>query len=690
MELSKVAVVVFLLILLSIPSNPSIMAQSVSGKNVPSEVGDTAASVTFSISLGSKTFHAVIEGTELFREMSPVIEFSNTTFWGGERIIISFRHPDGRYVSNSYQGGVNNEGLALSIHEVPWLPMNAYDEYDDWLRYSYYPMNVCSTVEEVIDYHSTINYRIYGDCMPYQMHFTDSSGDAVVISGGDDGDPVFTRIQEHFLVSTNFNLNNPENRYGEYPCTRYQTCVDMLSDIQTEEQLTLEAVKDVLEEVCVPERSVYSYIYDATDRMFYLYFPHNFSQMVTFDIEKEVGVLGSEVVYNITELFENYTIPADSIAPTVTPYGDWSYSTPEQQGMDSEILQDMMNTLDRSNFCVDSVIVIRNGHIVFEDSLSGFGVTGVHPMYSVTKSVVSTLVGIAFDLGYLESLDQRLVDFFPERVIDNLDERKENITLRHLLTMTPGYDWDEWTYPYYDERNYCTQALNSADPIQFLLNLPMIAEPGTHWCYSSGATILLGAIMEKVTGMDLIAFARKYLFTPLGIGELYFGKSNGVVEAQGGLYLTARDAARFGYLILNNGSWNGEQIVSSEWIANATSAKIDITGLRSYDYMDNYGYKWWISTEEGFFCALGLDEQAILIHPGLDLMMVATANEDWIGWTKYFKGYVMRAVTGDPLPDTNTTTPGPPGPDMGLSIVVLSVSVVIVALVVLMMRRKPQ
>ena len=674
------------------------MFQSVDSKSVLSEVGDTAASVTFSISLGNKTFHAVIEGTELFREMTPVIEFSNTSYWSGERIVMWFRHPDGRLVSNSYQGGVNNEGLALSIHEVPWLPMNAHDEFDDWLQNSYYPMNVCSTVQDVIDYHSTINYRIYGDCMPYQLHFTDSSGDAVVISGGDDGDPVFTRIQEHFLVSANFNLNNPENRYGEYPCPRYQTCVDMLSDIQTEEQLTLEAVRDILEEVCIPERSVYSYIYDVTEKMFYLYFPYNFSQTVTFDIEEEVGVLGSEVGYNITQLFENSTIPADSTAPTTTPYGGWSYSTPEQQGMDLDILQDMMKTLDRRNFCVDSVIVIRNEHIVFEDSLSGFGVTALHPMYSVTKSVTSTLFGIAFDMGYLESLDQRLVDFFPEREIDNLDERKERITIRHLLTMTPGYEWDEHSYPFEDERNPCSKTWRAPDPLQYILDLPMIAEPGTQWGYNSGATILLGAIIEQVTGMDLIAFARKYLFTPLGIGELYFGKYKDVVVAEGGLYLVARDAARFGYLILKNGSSNGEQIVSSDWIANATSAKVDITGLRDYDYIDNYGYKWWISTDEGFFCALGKDEQAILIHPRLDLMMVATANEDWIVWSRYFKGYVMRAVTGDPLPDTNSTTTTLPNtttdidttpiPDIGILIVGLSVSAAIIALVVLLVRRK--
>ena len=714
-RLNRVVGAFFLLILFPIPTNLPDLLPEVENNIVLSEVGDTAASVTFSISLGNKSYHAAIEGTELFRELTPLMTFSNTTYWG-EKMEIWFRNPDGRHVGNSYRGGVNEEGLALSMHEVPALPMNAYDEFDDWVNMDYIPMNECVSVDDVIAYHNSTNYRIWGDCMPRQMHYTDSTGDAVVASAGDDGDPVFTRIEEHYLVSTNFNLNNPENRYGEYPCERYQTCVDMLSDIQTEEELTLEAIQDVLEAACVPERSLYSYIYESTERMLYFFFPYNFSQMISFDMKEEVGELGSLVQYNITQLFENCTIPANASAPITTPFGDWSYSTPEQQGMDSEKLQRMMRSLNQHHYCVDSVIVARNGRIVFEESLSGFSVTSTHSMWSVSKSVTSTLFGIAYDLGYIESLDQHLLDFFPDREIANLDGRKENITLRDLLTMTPGYEWNEWAYPYEDERNICTLTWTSPDPIQYILDLPMIAEPGEVWGYNSGATILLGEIIKKATGMDLIAFASKHLFIPLGIGELHWNMFKGVVVAEGGLSLTARDAARFGYLIQNNGSWKGNQIVSSDWIADATSVKKDLTGLVSMDPIRSYGYQWWLQYNEDYFCALGRDCQAICIHPELNLVMVATALDDSINWPLYFQGYVVDAVTGDPLPTTtigpsllpttstqtsisittsiletttySSTTPVQPGLDIGLLTISFSVGVTLTVLAIFMLKRK--
>lgn len=304
--------------------NISNMGLEISENVNLSELGDTTASVAFTITMGNKTYHAAIEGTEMFRELTPFVDFSNSPYWG-KKMVIWFHHPDGRLVYNSYQGGVNENGLALSLHEVPALPMNAYPEFDDPLGMDYIPMNECSTVDEVIDYYSAINFIIWGDCMPRQMHFTDKSGDAVVISAGDDGNPVFTRIENHFLVSTNFNLANPENRYGDYPCERYDTCVEMLSDIQTEEELNLDAVRDILQEACVPEYSLYSYIYDPNEMMVYFFFPYDFSQVVPFDFNNETAEYESESSYNITKLFENFTIPTP-VSPS-TPQTQTSSST---------------------------------------------------------------------------------------------------------------------------------------------------------------------------------------------------------------------------------------------------------------------------------------------------------------------------------------------------------------------------
>lgn len=648
----KSCVIISLAILLIFSTSGFIILQL---KPIESDIGESVASISFSITIGNTTFYAANEGTEQFRGLTPVLEFENFSSFGplGE---IWFHQPDMRYVSNSFQGGINEYGLWTESNDLPLQQTNTHSDDEDWTSEHWCPMNECIDVEEIISYFETHNYHILGDCMDKQMHFADSSGDAVVVSISSDGETAFTRKTGNALVAANFNLNNTENRYGCYPCERYDTCIDLLSEIETEESLTVEAIRDVLEATCIPDQVLYSYIVDPVEMKWYIFYPHDFTKMFEFDFYEEMELFAAqggdnEVQYNITELFEQFSPPEYTPHPHVSvpdstvywPTSEWYYSTPEQQGMNSTILKAMMDRFEYLSYQVDSVIVVRHGRIIFEDSVTGYHPIGRHITYSVTKSVTSTLIGIAIDNGLIANLSQRMIDFFPEREIANLDDRKRNITLEHLLTMTSGYDWDEWRYPYEHPLNPCTQTWTSDDPIQHILDLPMVEEPGIRWRYDSGAVILLGAILEQVSGMDVTTFTRNYLFTPLGIGESYWLQIRGVHLTEGGLILSPWDLARFGYLILNNGIWDGQQIVSSEWISQATSPIVDRQDP-NYSRVPNYGYLWWISSTGNSVVALGRGSQAICIVPELDLMAVFMANDETFDPTHYFEKYILGAV----------------------------------------------
>jgi len=180
---------------------------------------------------------------------------------------------------------------------------------------------------------------------------------------------------------------------------------------------------------------------------------------------------------------------------------DWQTSTPEEQGMDSAKLEEMMEFIKEQGLDIDSVVVVRSGYIVLDEYPNReYGREYVHPLYSVKKSVFSALIGIAIQEGFSESVDQKVEDFFPERTIVNLDSQKQNMTLEHLLTMTSGLEWDERTYPYGDPRNNWTAALRRDDPALFALDRPMANGPGVEWVYNTGGSYLLSVIITKTTG----------------------------------------------------------------------------------------------------------------------------------------------------------------------------------------------
>ena len=254
-------------------------------------------------------------------------------------------------------------------------------------------------------------------------------------------------------------------------------------------------------------------------------------------------------------------------------------------------------------------------------------------MYSVTKSFIATLIGIAIDKGDIAGTDQRIVEFFPERTFANLDDRKSAMTLDDTLTMRTGLDWQEGDPAY-------RAMYMSSDWVKYVLDEPMIAAPGTQFNYCSGCSHVLSAVLSQTTGMNPRDFAEQYLFKPLGITNARWDiDAAGIPIGGWGLQMTPRDMAKLGYLYLHNGQWDGQQIVSAEWVENATRTHTETDGTLGY------GYQWWTFPSLAAYTALGRDGQTIFVIPEKDLIIVTTAEmsgHDQI--FRFIEQYILPAV----------------------------------------------
>ncbi len=264
-----------------------------------------------------------------------------------------------------------------------------------------------------------------------------------------------------------------------------------------------------------------------------------------------------------------------------------------------------------------SLIVYQNDKLISENYFEPFDANKPHYQYSVTKSFTSILIGIAIDKGYIQSVDQKLLDFFPEYTdVKNLDRRKKAITLKDLLAMRAGFKWDEWTYSYLDERNDANKLIRSSDMVKFMLDLPMADEPGSRFLYNSGATMLLSGIIQKVYGETAEEFAKEFLFKPLGINNWDWEQgAKGLSNSGWGLHLLPIDMASMGRLVLKQGNWEGQQLLPSQWIGES---------IRNRG--NQYGYQWWLGTAGGSFSARGWGGQYIFIVPTHNMVIVTTAG----------------------------------------------------------------
>jgi CubicO group peptidase (beta-lactamase class C family) len=281
----------------------------------------------------------------------------------------------------------------------------------------------------------------------------------------------------------------------------------------------------------------------------------------------------------------------------------WTTASLAQTGVDRQRIEAMTTAIrTRPDLNIHAALIERDGRLVYEEYFSGkderwgesLGVVNFnrsikHDLRSITKSVVSALVGIAHHAGQIPSLDAPLLDYFPEFKDLQVPERRQ-ISIRHALSMSAGFDWNE-EIPYSDPRNDEIVMIRSRAPMRYVLSRPIIAPPGTAWRYNGGTTQVLGAIVQRATKQPLAEYARARLFAPLGITDFeWLGNLYGVPSAASGLRLVPRDLAKFASLYLHEGRWNGRRVLPEGWVEESTRRQIALPGGRSR----GYGYQWWL------------------------------------------------------------------------------------------------
>lgn len=337
----------------------------------------------------------------------------------------------------------------------------------------------------------------------------------------------------------------------------------------------------------------------------------------------------------------HYPVFAQMNQPDYWPTLDWETASLESQDMDPGRFLQMEQYLAGQTwaFALRSILVVRHGYIVYENYM---GVpdreTQRSNIYSCTKSVSSALIGIAINQGYL-SLNDHLVDIFSHLTIQNMDSRKEAITIEHLLSMTSGLPWDEWTYPYGNPNNDWDRMTTSSNWVEFVLNRPMDYSPGTHWVYNTGGSHLLSAIINQTTGVSTQAFAETNLFAPLGITDYYWSRDpQGNVNGGSSLQLCPRDMAKFGFLYLHNGTWDGQQILPASWVVASSTSQVIV------DSETEYGYQWWIHPTIDTYAAHGYLNQHIFVVPNQDMVVVFTARSSAFDVIHLLEDYILPSI----------------------------------------------
>ena len=288
--------------------------------------------------------------------------------------------------------------------------------------------------------------------------------------------------------------------------------------------------------------------------------------------------------------------------------------------MQDDLLSLADETIQRDLPNVYSFLVIRNGALVFERYYQGHASTSLFDIRSATKSFISALIGIAVKEKHIPNLDQKILFYFPEYKVTNMDPRKAAITIRDLLMMKSGLAWDE-------EHDFA-ELYSSENWIQDIFNLPMREESGLVFYYNSGVSHILSELIRRATGMTTLKFAQQRLFSRLGIGHhSWESDPMGVTLGYAGLSLTARDLAKLGFLYISDGIWNEGQILSREYVHDSTTA----WSSGGFPEEAEYGYHWWVLPAEmhSAYFAAGYGGQYLWIVPDLDLIVVTTA-EPWL------------------------------------------------------------
>jgi len=347
---------------------------------------------------------------------------------------------------------------------------------------------------------------------------------------------------------------------------------------------------------------------------------------------------------------------------TATSKSAWPTTTPQAVGLDPKALAAFDAEIASGKYgAIDSLLILRHGKVAFDRSypqdydalyakpahevgaLNAHDFGGpynyfnpwwhpyyrrgdLHSMQSVTKSVTAAVIDVALSRHEFPSLDTPVLKYFDENKVANVDERKRKMTIRNLMTMTTGEQWQD-DLPYNDPRNAASIMEASEDWVQFFIDQPMKEDPGAHFYYNDGAPEALAYIFQKATGQDIEEYAAKYLFAPIGIAHWYWKRiPMGLADTEGGLYLERHDLARLMVLFQHGGMWDGKQVIGKDWVAETITPAVTVnekTGVK-------YGLLWWLypygkDDTRLSFGGSGFGGQIPVVIPDYDIVIVVNA-----------------------------------------------------------------
>lgn len=321
----------------------------------------------------------------------------------------------------------------------------------------------------------------------------------------------------------------------------------------------------------------------------------------------------------------------------------WSVASLQSQQMDAKPIEQLTDMIVSEQYRnIHSLLIAKNGMLVYENYFNGYSQAVPENIYSATKSLTSALVGIALDKGLIKSLDDKALDYFPQgSSLPNLSAAKKLITIRDLLTMSSGLDCN-------DDDPQSTgnevKMYQAQDWINFILSLPTTSNPGLTACYCTGGVAVLGGILQQATGVPVDEFAQQHLFKPLHIQPIRWDRMpTGQVNTSGRLFIRPRDMAKIGQLFLNKGQWKGQQLISAGWVDESTRKQVL---LRNQEY----GYLWWRrqltvnSKTYSAYYASGNGGHFIIVFPAEQLVIVSTAGNLNSGLTAQIFGMLQLRI----------------------------------------------
>ena len=307
------------------------------------------------------------------------------------------------------------------------------------------------------------------------------------------------------------------------------------------------------------------------------------------------------------------------------PTNEWRYCSPEDVGADAKALEDAHNYILNDQSGTDAYMIVKNGYIIAEDYSNDFAPQQKHASFSIAKSFTSALIGIAIDKGYIKSVEDKLSEYYEELNHDTIQQWKKDLKIWHALTMTSGIEWTEEGVL----SNDLILLAQSDDFVNYVINKPIKNEPGTVWSYNSGESMYLSGLFNKTTGKSMFSFAKENLLNPIGIKDInWTTDSKNQTIAGWGIKASMHDFAKFGYLYLNEGNWDGTQIISKQWVATSTSSFSN-----EYPF---YAYLWWLKESlddnsdglpENIYMAIGALGQYIIVIPSQDIVIVRLGQD---------------------------------------------------------------